>query len=147
MRQSGSSDCIAEGYWPTRHSRRHRPDPVGVIASVRIAPHFRRGRSAAWPKKFPSRVTSSRFKSSCLRNPPKGDDDDTTTEPLHRQSRSNATVDRPRKNDSKRWSGAFAEGTCHDALLADQRMRLLHPLSHIRCPQVWRDRGTAVSSY
>jgi hypothetical protein len=31
-------------------------------------------------------------------------------------------------------------------VLADQRMRLLHPLSHIRCPQVWRDRGTAVSS-
>ena len=28
--------------------------------------------------------------------------------------------------------------------LADQRLRLLHPLSHIRCPQAWRDRGAAL---
>ena len=60
----------------------------------------------AWPKKFPSRVTYGRFKSSCLRKPPKGDDDDTKTEPLHRQSRSNEAVDRPRKSDSRTmvWS-------------------------------------------
>src|SRR4029077_2226278 len=106
-------------------SRSSRPHLPHSVRELRI-----RG-TRAGTKKIPPECHIQRTNSSCLRKPLKGDDDDTKIEPLHCQPRSNATVDRPRKNHSKRWSGTAAEGTCHDADLADQRLRLLHPLPHI----------------
>jgi hypothetical protein len=65
--------------------------------------HQTRGLTA-WLKKITPHVTSSRFNSSCLRKPSKGDYDGTQAKPLHRQSRSNATLDRTGKNNSNQWS-------------------------------------------